>query len=85
LLGHLRIDGPVICAGDLYIGQGCTIKGPIVCEGVVRIGAGTVIGLPAAPTTLTASEIRVEEGVVAYGTVWARELGFVVPGPHTDA
>lgn len=79
LEGHLRIDGAVVCSGNMVIGPGCIIQGPIVCERTVTIAAGTVIGAPARPTTVTAPEIRIEEGVLAHGTVWAREIGFVAP------
>lgn len=79
LEGQVRIDGAVVCTGNMYIGPGCTIKGPVVCEQTVVIAAGTVIGSPDFPTTVTAPEIRIDEGVLAHGTVWARELGFVAP------
>jgi predicted acyltransferase (DUF342 family) len=79
LEGDLRIDGAVVCSGNMYIGPGCIIKGPVVCEQTVTIAAGTVIGSPQHPTTVTAPEIRIEEGVLAHGSVWAREIGFVAP------
>jgi molybdopterin-binding protein len=79
LEGDLRIDGAVVCSGTLYIGPGCIIKGPVVCEKTVTIAAGTVIGSLALPTTVTAPEMRIEEGVLAHGSVWAREIGFVAP------
>lgn len=74
-----RIDGALVCSGNMRIGPGCTIGGPLVCEQKIEIEAGTVLGSPAVETTATASEIRVREGVVAHGTVWARELGYVAP------
>lgn len=77
LQANTRIDGAVVSTGNMLIGPGCTIKGPVVCEQMVVIEAGTIIGSPDYPTTITAAEIRVEESVIAYGSVWARELGFV--------
>lgn len=77
LEANTRIDGAVVSTGNMYIGPGCTIKGPVVCEQMIVIEAGTVIGAPDHPTTITAAEIRVEESVIAYGSVWARELGFI--------
>jgi predicted acyltransferase (DUF342 family) len=74
-----RIDGAVVCSGNMTIGPGCTILGPLVCEKTIEIGAGTVLGSVAVETTVTARDIRVHEGTVAHGTVWARELGFVIP------
>lgn len=76
---NVQIDGAIVAAGKLQIGTDCQIKGPIVCDGQVIIGAGTVIGKAGLPTTVTANEIRVEEGVLAHGTVWAREVGVVTP------
>lgn len=73
----VQIDGALVATGKLHIGPRCTIKGPVVCDGQVVIGAGSMIGQPGAPTTVTAAEIRVEEGVLAHGTVWAREVGVV--------
>lgn len=80
---NVRIDGPVVAAGTLHIGPGCTIKGPIVCEKSVTIATGSVIGQPGRETTVTAAEVRIEEGVLAYGSVWAREVGFVAPANTT--
>jgi predicted acyltransferase (DUF342 family) len=77
LEANSRVDGAVVSTGNMYIGPGCTIKGPVVCEQMIVIEAGTIIGAPDHPTTISAAEIRVEENVIAYGSVWARELGFV--------
>lgn len=77
LEANSRVDGAVVSTGNMYIGPGCIIKGPVVCEQMIVIEAGTIIGAPDHPTTITAAEIRVEESVIAYGSVWARELGFV--------
>ena len=77
LEGKLRIDGAVVAAGNIYIGSDCIIKGPIVSEKMIFIETGTVIGSPNCPTTVTAVEMRIEEGVLAHGSVWAREIGFV--------
>ncbi|WP_028104723.1 bactofilin family protein [Pseudoduganella violaceinigra] len=74
-----RIDGALVCGGNMFIGRGCVIRGPLVCEKTIEIEAGTVLGSPAVETTVTALEIRVHEGTLAHGTVWARELGYVVP------
>lgn len=72
-----RIDGALVCSGNMSIGPGCTLGGPLVCEQKIVVEAGTVLGSLALETTATANEIRVREGVVVHGTVWARELGYV--------
>jgi len=74
-----RIEGALVCGGNMFIGAGCRVKGPLVCEKTIEIEAGAVLGSAAVETTVTAVDIRVHEGTVAYGTVWARELGYVVP------
>jgi cytoskeletal protein CcmA (bactofilin family) len=84
LEGNARIDGAVVCGGDMHIGPDCLIKGPVVCEGTVTIETGSVIGSAAAQTTVTAEQIRVQEGVLAHGTVWARELGYLGPAPQDN-
>lgn len=77
----VHIDGALVATGKLRIGLRCMIKGPVVCDGQVVLCHGTVIGRADLPTTVTAAEIRVEEGVLAHGTVWAREVGLVA-GPR---
>ena len=74
-----RVDGSLVCSGNMFIGPGCIIRGPLICEKTIEIDAGTVLGSDSAETTVTAVEIRVREGAAAHGTVWARELGYVVP------
>ena len=76
---NVRIAGALVCCGTLRIGPGCVIKGPVVSERKIEIRSGTVIGSTAIPTTITAPEIRVEEGSLAHGTVWARDIGYVAP------
>jgi cytoskeletal protein CcmA (bactofilin family) len=77
LHGDLRIDGAVISAQSMRIGSGCMIKGPIAGEMEVVIESGCIVGSPEHPTTITANDIRIEEGVVVHGAIWARKEGFV--------
>lgn len=73
------IEGAVVATGNIQIGRGCRISGPVVSEGKVLIATGSVIGGADRPTTITAPEVRIEEGVLVHGAIWARELGYVVP------
>ena len=82
LAANVHVRGAIVADGDIHIGPGCRIAGPIVSEGKVTIAAGSCIGTLEAPTTITAHEIRIEEGVLAHGSVWARELGYVAPRQH---
>lgn len=75
-----RVTGSVVCARGLILGTDCRISGPIVAEQEVVIHAGTQLGTTDQPTTVSAPQIRIASGVVAHGTVWAREGGEVVAG-----
>ncbi len=72
-----EVHGAVTCEKRVYVFKQARAWGPLVAESDVLIGAGAVIGLPDAPTTVTANNIIVEDGVTVHGTVWAREIGMV--------
>lgn len=72
-----HIEGALVSEGDMYIDADCFIRGPIIAEGRVIVAPGVRIGAPEAPTTVSAPDIDIAPGVVAYGTVWARENGHV--------
>jgi cytoskeletal protein CcmA (bactofilin family) len=74
----VAVEGSLIGARKMLIGPNCTIHGPVVAERELSIAAGTRCGTPDHPTTVSAPQIEVEEGVVAFGTLWAREYGQVV-------
>jgi cytoskeletal protein CcmA (bactofilin family) len=73
------IEGSLISAETMGIGPGCRIHGPVLAERSLTIASGTVCGEIDAPTTVSAPNIEVAEGVLVFGTLWARELGRVVP------
>ena len=56
------------------------IDGPLVSETHVLLTSGARIGREDAPTTVNAGAVIAEEGVIAHGTVWAREAGVVWGG-----
>jgi cytoskeletal protein CcmA (bactofilin family) len=74
----VAVEGSLIGARKMLIGTNCTIHGPVVAERDLSIAAGTRCGTLDHPTTVSAPRIEVEEGVVAFGTLWAREYGQVV-------
>lgn len=80
---NLRIDGAIVASHNLHIGPGCLVKGPIAGEGQIVIQSGSIIGTSQHPTTITAPDIRIEEGVIVHGTVWAREKGYVAASAET--
>ena len=62
----------------MVIGNNCLIHGPVIAERQMKIAAGTRCGSLTQPTTISSPRIDVEEGVVVFGTLWAREYGRVV-------
>lgn len=76
---NVQVLGAIVADGNIHIGPGCRIAGPIISEGRITIEAESCIGTQDQPTTIAAHEIHIEEGVLAHGSVWARELGYVAP------
>ena len=75
---RVSVQGSLISAQAMQIGRDCTIHGPVIAERFVQIESGTRCGSTDRPTTVSAPWIEVEEGVVVFGTLWAREHGRVV-------
>lgn len=71
------VEGSVICSERIIIGSQCSLHGPIIAERSMVLYDGTVCGSPQKPTTVSSPEIQVQEGVVVYGTLWARQSGSV--------
>ena len=71
------VKGAVTCEKRVYVFQDAHVAGPLISESDVLIGANAVVGQLDAPTTVSASNIIVEEGVVVHGAVWAHEIGMV--------
>lgn len=77
-IGHrASVQGALTCEKRVYVYKEARAWGPVVSESDILIGASAQVGLPEAPTTVTARNIIVEDGVVVHGTVWAREIGMV--------
>lgn len=73
------VKGALTCEKRIYLFANSRVWGPIISESDVLIGAGAVIGLPDAQTTVSASNIIVEDGASVHGTLWAHEIGMVKP------
>jgi len=71
------VTGSLISAGTMRVGPNCAIHGPVIAEHELRLERGARCGSPDGPTTVSALAIAVEEGVVVFGTLWARERGQV--------
>jgi hypothetical protein len=72
------LRGSLISSNTMRIGANCDIHGPVIAEKVLILEHGTRCGSAEKPTTVSAPWIQVEEGVVVFGTLWAREHGAVV-------
>lgn len=74
----VSVEGSLISAREMRIGANCAVHGPVVAERDLAIASRTRCGSPRYPTTVSAPRIKVEEGAVVFGTLWAREHGEVV-------
>ncbi len=75
----VEVTGSVVSGENLFIGEDCRIRGPVLAEGNIYIEQGTVIGTSDIPTTISAKDIMVASGSVAYGTIWAHKDGRICP------
>jgi cytoskeletal protein CcmA (bactofilin family) len=73
------IEGSLISADTMEIGPDCRIHGPVLAERSLSLASGAVCGDIQSPTTVSAPSIEIEPGVLVFGTLWARELGRVLP------
>ncbi|MGA8154003.1 MAG: polymer-forming cytoskeletal protein [Terriglobales bacterium] len=74
----VAVEGSLMSASKMEIGPNCDIHGPVIAEHNMIIESGTYCGAADQPTTVSAPWIEVQEGVVVFGTLWAREHGQVV-------
>jgi hypothetical protein len=72
------VEGSLISASIMQIGPDCRVLGPVIAERTLLIQKGTRCGTLQNPTTVSAPKIEVEQGVVVFGTLWARDEGQVV-------
>jgi hypothetical protein len=74
----VEVCGSLISSGELYVGPRCKIGGPLLAEHHVHISSGTSCGTRNFPTTVSSQLVEAMEGTVFFGTVWARDMGWVV-------
>lgn len=85
--GHMTVDsgvsvkGSLISATTMHLGPNCRIGGPVLAERGMSVESGTHCGAAHMPTTVSSPIIEIEEGVVVFGTLWARNEGRVIPRP----
>lgn len=71
------VEGSLVSHQEIVIGKNCRVRGPVIAEGAIYLASGCLVGSEDAPTTINAPHIRAAQGARAYGTVWARERGYV--------
>lgn len=71
------IEGALVCKKSTHLLEGSRVTGPLASEGDIVISPGVVVGNVAQPTTVSAENIMVAEGVTVHGTVWAHDIGTV--------
>ena len=74
----VAVEGSLMSASKMRIGANCDVHGPVIAERNMVIESGAHCGAADQPTTVSAPRIEVQEGVVVFGTLWAREHGQVV-------
>jgi predicted acyltransferase (DUF342 family) len=72
------LNGAVRCNGDMRIGECCRLAGPIVVTGQLSAGSQTVFGSADQLSTVVASDVRLQEGCMAHGAMWAQHRGEVL-------
>jgi cytoskeletal protein CcmA (bactofilin family) len=73
----VEVSGSLISSGELRIGPGCRIGGPILAEHQIEIATGAVCGTANSPTTVSSPVVQAMEGTLFFGTLWARDIGWV--------
>ena len=72
-----EVHGSLVSTKRIHISNGCFIKGPMISECEIVVDSGVQVGLPGAPTTISAPVIHLAPGTVLHGTVWAKVEGRV--------
>ena len=75
----------VVATKSLVLDVECLVNGPVVVEGEAVFGDRCHIGELATPTSISASAVKVGNGVVLHGEIWVRRQGVVVPLPSNVA
>lgn len=82
--GHMHLDdsvhieGSLVSTSTMTIGKRCKVAGPVISEHELTMERGAQCGTLHHPTTVSALKVNVAEGVIVFGTVWARNEGEVL-------
>ncbi len=73
-----EVTGSVVSQDSLLIGRRARVLGPAIGERRIVLGDDCRIGSKESPVTVSSNRIDVHNGVVVFGSIWARELGRAV-------
>lgn len=73
------VKGAVTCEKYIHVFSNASVLGPLLSERDIELDLNAVIGLPDAPTTVSARNIFVNNGVIVHGSIWAHDKGMVRP------
>jgi cytoskeletal protein CcmA (bactofilin family) len=73
------VKGTVTCEKYIHVFSDASVLGPLLSERDIELDLNAVIGLPDAPTTVSARNILVNDGVRIHGSIWAHGIGMVRP------
>lgn len=77
VLNGASVQGAVTCNKNIYVFSDASVLGPLLSERDVILDTNVLIGLPEAPTSVSARNILVNEGVIVHGSIWAHDVGVV--------
>lgn len=69
------VKGAVSCHKYIRVFSDASVLGPVLSERDIVLDLNVVIGLPNAPTSVSARNILVNQGVIVHGSIWAHDIG----------
>lgn len=75
VLDGASVQGAVTCNKYIHVFSDAFVFGPLLSERDIILDLNVVIGLPEAPTSVSARNILVNEGVMVHGSIWAHDVG----------
>ncbi|OSZ65793.1 polymer-forming cytoskeletal protein [Hydrogenophaga sp. IBVHS2] len=71
------VTGSVISDQGIRVFCDAVIGGPVLAESLLQLGAGVQLGSARAPTSVSACDMLVDDGVVVHGSLQAAQAGLV--------
>ncbi len=71
------VTGSVVSDQGVRVFPDAVIGGPVLAESLLQLGGGVRLGSPLVPTSVSATTMLMDDGVVVYGSVQAAQAGLV--------